>query len=339
MDEAPLSPAPPASPSTTAARRPQRRANSARQPTRRCRLEGQAAPSRRFAWAPVARSSGYHVELYRGSSAFLLRTTTRAQIVIPAAWESGGRVAVSAGRLPLVRLVDRRREACPERDRSGEAGRAVALVARLGSAHRLGGFTSTGEITAWLCGSDLDEVAIPPDRGSRLPAGSSEDRGAVFAAAKRTALAAVSIALLVAVVVGGGAAVPRSPTRSHRRHQQNVHVERATSSTVLLGWDVSVDGVGLDGYFVYEGPAPYRTHDRVAVREYETEYLLSDLPCGESADVAISAVRRSRERVAQGPADGFDGRVYRSDSAVYSCRVPPAGDDTDRSRARLGSGD
>jgi hypothetical protein len=111
----------------------------------------------------------------------------------------------------------------------------------------------------------------------------------VFAAAKHTALAAVSIALLVAVVVGGGATGAGTPDSEPPTPPQNVHVERATSSTVLLAWGVSVDGVGVDGYFVYEGPAPYRKHDRVAVEETEAEYLLSDLPCGESADVAISA--------------------------------------------------
>jgi hypothetical protein len=51
-----------------------------------------AAQPRRFAWAPIAGSSGYRVELYRGSERIFAGGTTRAQIVIPGTWKSGGRV-------------------------------------------------------------------------------------------------------------------------------------------------------------------------------------------------------------------------------------------------------
>lgn len=46
---------------------------------------------RRFAWAPSAGVSGYHIELFRGSALIFRADTTRPQIVIPRRWRLGGR--------------------------------------------------------------------------------------------------------------------------------------------------------------------------------------------------------------------------------------------------------
>jgi hypothetical protein len=109
------------------------------------------------------------------------------------------------------------------------------------------------------------------------------------AAAKRTALAAVSIALLVAVVLGGGATGAGRPDSEPPTPPQNLHVEEATANTVLVAWDPAVDNVAVDGYFVYKGSPPHRKKDRGTVEETETEYVLRELRCGESAEVAVSA--------------------------------------------------
>jgi hypothetical protein len=75
---------------STAAGRPSRPTHS---PRRRTEKPARGtAPPRRFAWAPVARASGYRVEFYRRSERIFAATTIHAQIVIPARWESGGRV-------------------------------------------------------------------------------------------------------------------------------------------------------------------------------------------------------------------------------------------------------
>ena len=52
-----------------------------------------AAAPRRFAWAPVANASGYHVEFFRGSSRVFAADASRPQITIPASWSHGGREA------------------------------------------------------------------------------------------------------------------------------------------------------------------------------------------------------------------------------------------------------
>lgn len=80
----------PVSASTTAAGKPRRPGRTPRQRTEE--PAGGIALPRRFAWAPVARASAYRVEFYRRSERILAATTTHAQIVIPARWESGGRV-------------------------------------------------------------------------------------------------------------------------------------------------------------------------------------------------------------------------------------------------------
>ena len=104
------------------------------------------------------------------------------------------------------------------------------------------------------------------------------------AAAKRTALAAVSIALLVAVsfagVAGGGPKrlnrdrVPPSPPT-------NIHVETVTSSNVFLRWDASQDDVGVAGYYVYG--------DTGKATAAGPSYNVTSLRCGESTAIAVAA--------------------------------------------------
>ncbi len=45
----------------------------------------------RFAWAPVADASAYHVELFRGSAKVFEAETTQPAITIPAQWTFGER--------------------------------------------------------------------------------------------------------------------------------------------------------------------------------------------------------------------------------------------------------
>jgi len=45
----------------------------------------------RFAWAPTAGASAYHVELFVGSSRVFEANTKRPTLTIPARWKSGGR--------------------------------------------------------------------------------------------------------------------------------------------------------------------------------------------------------------------------------------------------------
>lgn len=45
----------------------------------------------RFAWAPVPNASGYHVELFLGSSRVFEADTSRPTLTIPARWRFGGR--------------------------------------------------------------------------------------------------------------------------------------------------------------------------------------------------------------------------------------------------------
>src|SRR5262245_16611636 len=48
--------------------------------------------TRRFAWAPSAGASGYHVELFKGSVLVFRANSTRPEIVIPKRWRLNGRV-------------------------------------------------------------------------------------------------------------------------------------------------------------------------------------------------------------------------------------------------------
>jgi hypothetical protein len=44
---------------------------------------------RRFAWAPTAGASGYHVEIYQGAERIFVGTTRRPQITVPKTWRQG----------------------------------------------------------------------------------------------------------------------------------------------------------------------------------------------------------------------------------------------------------
>jgi len=49
---------------------------------------GTAKPSaRRFAWAPAAGASAYHIELFRGSVLAFSANTTRPELTVPAHWK------------------------------------------------------------------------------------------------------------------------------------------------------------------------------------------------------------------------------------------------------------
>ena len=45
----------------------------------------------KFAWAPVANASGYHVELFRAGSRIFATNTSRPETPIPASWTFDGR--------------------------------------------------------------------------------------------------------------------------------------------------------------------------------------------------------------------------------------------------------
>jgi hypothetical protein len=51
---------------------------------------GARPAGRRFAWAPTAGSTGYHVELFRGSTRVFAEDTTRPEVVVPASWTHEG---------------------------------------------------------------------------------------------------------------------------------------------------------------------------------------------------------------------------------------------------------
>jgi hypothetical protein len=53
---------------------------------------GMTAGARRFAWPPVAGSTGYHVELFRGSTLVFRDETTKPEILIRKRWRLDGRL-------------------------------------------------------------------------------------------------------------------------------------------------------------------------------------------------------------------------------------------------------
>ena len=50
-----------------------------------------AGSPRRFAWAPVASASGYHVEIFSGSSRVFAADVTRPELTVPARWKQKGK--------------------------------------------------------------------------------------------------------------------------------------------------------------------------------------------------------------------------------------------------------
>jgi hypothetical protein len=59
-------------------------------PTGSSRSTKPSAP-RRFAWAPVDRASGYHVEFFRGAALVFSADTERPALSIPSSWSLNGR--------------------------------------------------------------------------------------------------------------------------------------------------------------------------------------------------------------------------------------------------------
>ncbi len=110
------------------------------------------------------------------------------------------------------------------------------------------------------------------------------------AAAKRTALAAVSVALLGAVTLAGSAGGAPSGTRDRvpPSPPANLHVTWASQSAVSTAWDEAQDDVGVAGYYVY-GETGRATVSSPA-------YTVQRLECGESTAVSVSAFDRSGNR-------------------------------------------
>ena len=70
--------------------RPVARPPEPRSPTARVRATSDVGPQR-FAWAPVAGASGYHVELFQAGTRVFGTDTTGPSLTIPARWTFGGR--------------------------------------------------------------------------------------------------------------------------------------------------------------------------------------------------------------------------------------------------------
>ena len=73
-----------------------------------------AAGARRFAWPPVVDATGYHVELFRGSTLVFRNETKKPQILIRRSWRFGGRLRAlepGAYRWYVWPIVDGRRKA------------------------------------------------------------------------------------------------------------------------------------------------------------------------------------------------------------------------------------
>ncbi len=109
------------------------------------------------------------------------------------------------------------------------------------------------------------------------------------AAAKRTALAAATVAALVAMsLVGAAGGAPGDTSdRVAPSAPTNLHVTSATSSRVSTAWDPAQDDTGVVGYYVYL--------DEEAGRKRVTKpaYTVPSLRCGETTGIGVSAFDRS----------------------------------------------
>src|SRR5262249_12051654 len=122
---------------------------------------------------------------------------------------------------------------------------------------------------------------VPPYGGSRYRGGSADVTGAVFAAAaaKRTALAAVSVVVMVALSIAGAATAdsPKKGDPNAPSTPTNLHVVAATASAVSIAWDPSQDEIGVAGYFVFG--------DRGKATVTNPSYVIDGHQCGESIDI------------------------------------------------------
>jgi chitodextrinase len=112
----------------------------------------------------------------------------------------------------------------------------------------------------------------------------------VSAAAKRTALAAVSIVALLTVCVVGPAEGRNSGPRDQvpPTAPTDVHVVKATPSAVYVAWQPAQDDVEVAGYVVY-GDTGKKTVSAAS-------YIVSGLGCGQSSALSVSAYDRSGNR-------------------------------------------
>lgn len=110
------------------------------------------------------------------------------------------------------------------------------------------------------------------------------------AAAKRTALAAVSIVALLTVCVVGPAEGRNSGPRDQvpPTAPTDVHVVNATPTAVYVAWQPAQDDVEVAGYYVY-GDTGKKTVSAAS-------YIVSGLGCGQSSALSVSAYDRSGNR-------------------------------------------
>ncbi len=166
-----------------------------------------------------------------------------------------------------------------------------------------------------------------PDRGSRPRGGSAENTGAVFAlAAKRTVLAAVPAALVVAVSIAGAAGGASSDRRDHESPSApaNVRVVAVTQTLVHLAWDTSVDDVGVVGYYIFsdngQGLTDSDRSDRTRVTVDIPEYTFRGLSCGQSLVITLVAFDDARNR-----SEKTSATVSTSPCADTQPPLPPSG--------------
>src|SRR4249920_620181 len=114
--------------------------------------------------------------------------------------------------------------------------------------------------------------------------------GGMSAGAKRAVLAAISVAIVGAVILAGsaGARSNRPRDRVAPSDPVNLHVLVALRSAVVVGWDPSRDNVGVAYYGVY-------WNHRKAT-SLSPSYEVSGLDCGQSTTVSVAAFDRAGNR-------------------------------------------
>jgi chitodextrinase len=127
----------------------------------------------------------------------------------------------------------------------------------------------------------------------------------VSAASKHTALAAASVALIVALAFAGLAGGARGGKRDKvpPTAPTNVRLTGATPFSVSLALDAATDDVGVAGYYVYV--------DGMRTRISGTSYTAQGLECGQSVNVWVIA---------------FDGSNNRSPAASATVSTAPCPD-------------
>ena len=110
-------------------------------------------------------------------------------------------------------------------------------------------------------------------------------------AAKHATVAIASAASVVVLAVAtsaGGVWSPEKRDREAPTAPANVHVMRATPSSVTVAWEASTDNVGVAGYYVYVNGQ--------RVRRDGTSYTAQGLECGSSVGVTVVAFDRAGNR-------------------------------------------